>query len=124
MAHGKDIDTLLDLDGVIIDQVGGYWTKFEARRILPTEGIPHGIRYSLTLHDRHGERMMGFDNAHAVKSRKKGKHQGKKTYDHHHRNSNDEGIPYEFVDAHQLLKDFWSEVDKILSTLGLVEEQS
>jgi hypothetical protein len=123
MAHGKGIDTLLDLDGVVIEQVDGYWTKFEVRRISQTtEEIPHGIRYSLTLHDRHGERIMGFDNAHAVKSRKKGKHQGRRTYDHRHRHSKDEGIPYEFVDAHQLLKDFWSEVDKTLSVLGLEEE--
>ncbi|HLB41494.1 MAG TPA: DUF6516 family protein [Gammaproteobacteria bacterium] len=123
MVHGKDIDTLLDLDGVVIEQVGGYWTKFEVRRTSQTtEEIPHGVRYSLTLHDRHGERIMGFDNAHAVKARKKGKHQGRKTYDHRHRHSKDEGVPYEFVDAHQLLKDFWSEVDKILSALGLEEE--
>src|ERR1700730_8528584 len=123
MAHNKDIETLLDLDGVIIEQSGGYWTKFEARRISKmTEEIPHGIRYSLTLHDCHGERVMGFDNAHAVKTRKKGKHQGRKTYDHRHRHSKDEGVPYEFVDAHQLLKDFWSEVDKTLNALGLEEE--
>ena len=25
-----------------------------------TEEIPHGIRYSFTLHDRHGQRIMGF----------------------------------------------------------------
>lgn len=123
MAQSKDIDTLLDLDGVIIEQAGGHWTKFEVRRIpQTTEEIPHGIRYSLTLHNLYGERIMGFDNAHAVKARKKGKHQGRKTYDHHHRHSKDEGIPYEFVDAHHLLKDFWSEVDKTLDALGLEEE--
>lgn len=87
-----------------------------------TEEIPHGIRYSLTLHDRHGERIMGFDNAHAVKAKKKDQYQGRKTYDHRHRHSKDEGVPYEFVDAHQLLKDFWSEVDKTLRALGLEEE--
>ena len=123
MDHGKDIDTLLDLDGVIIEQVGGFWTKFEIRRISqPTEQMPHGIRYSLTLHNRHGERVMGFDNAHAVKTKKTGKHQGKKTYDHRHRHSKDEGMPYEFIDAHQLLKDFWLEVDKTLRVLELEEE--
>ncbi len=123
MAYGNDIDTLLDLDGVIIEQMGGHWTKFEVRRIPKmTEEIPHGIRYSLTLHDRHGKRIIGFDNAHAVKTRKKGKHQGRKTYDHRHRHADDEGVPYEFVDAHQLLKDFWIEVDKTLSALGLEEE--
>jgi hypothetical protein len=123
MGHNKDIETLLDLDGVVIEQAGGYWTKFEVRRVSQTtEEIPHGIRYSLTLHNRHGERIMGFDNAHAIKSRKKGKHQGRKIYDHRHRHSKDEGVPYEFVDAHQLLKDFWSEVDKTLSILGLEKE--
>jgi hypothetical protein len=125
MTYGQDIDTLLDLDGVIIEQAGGCWTKFEVRRITqPTEEIPHGIRYSFTLHDRHGGRIMGFDNAHAVKSQKKGKYQGRKTYDHRHRHSTDEGIPYEFVNGHQLLKDFWFEVDKILHALGLGDELS
>jgi hypothetical protein len=118
MAHEKDIDMLLYLDGVVIEQAGGYSTKFEVRRVAQTtEERPHGIRYSLTLHDRHGERIMGFDNAHAVKARKSGK-----TYDHRHRHAKDEGVPYEFVDAHQLLKDFWSAVDKTLSKLGLGEE--
>lgn len=123
MTHGQDINTLLDLDGVIIEQLGGCWTKFDVRRISqPTEAIPHGIRYSLTLHDRFGERLMGFDNAHAIKSRKRGKYQGRKTYDHRHRHSTDKGIPYEFVDGHQLLKDFWLEVDITLRALGLEEE--
>lgn len=123
MVHSKDINTLLDLDGVIIEQPGKYWTKFEVRQILkPTEEIPHGIRYSLTLHDRHGDRIIGFDNAHAVKTKNKNKYQGRKTYDHRHRYSKDEGIPYEFVDAHQLLKDFWLEVDKTLRALGIEEE--
>ncbi len=48
MAHDKNINTLLDLDGVVIEQVGGYWTKFEVRRIPKiTEEIPHGIRLAL-----------------------------------------------------------------------------
>jgi hypothetical protein len=111
MVDGQNIETLLDLDGVI-----------EVRRASQaTEEIPHGIRYSLTLHARRGERLMGFDNAHAVKPKKKGKHQGRKTYDHRHRNSTDKGVPYEFVDGHQLLKDFWLEVDRTLRALGLEE---
>ena len=117
------IDTLLDLDGVIIEQVGGCWTKFEVRRIShPTKEIPHGIRYSLTLHNHCGERLMGFDNAHAVKSRTKSEHQGGAAYDHRHRHSADKGVSYEFVDGHQLLKDFWLAVDRTLRALGLEEE--
>ncbi len=122
MGHNKGIDTLLDLDGMVIEQAGGYWTKFEARQLVGvTEERPHGVRYSLTLHDRHGSRVMGFDNAHAVKASKKGKYRGRKTYDHHHRHASDEGVPYEFLDAHQLLEDFWAEVDRTLKKLGIEE---
>lgn len=123
MTYKKDIEVLLDLDEITIEQAGGYWTKFEVKKAQKvTEEIPHGIRYSLTLHDKHGERIMGFDNAHAVKVKNKGKHQGRKTYDHRHRHSKDEGVPYEFVDAHQLIKDFWSAVDKTLKSLGIEED--
>jgi len=38
-------------------------------------------------------------------------------YDHYHRHANDKGIPYEFIDGHQLLKDFWIEVDKTLKKI-------
>jgi len=27
---------------------------------------PHGLHYSLTLHNEDSERVLGFDNAHAV----------------------------------------------------------
>jgi len=64
MTNGQDLDTLIDLDGVIIEQAGGCWTKFEVRQVQATE----------------------------------------------------------FVDGHQLLKDFWFEVDKTLQALGLQEE--
>lgn len=120
MIYKNDINTLLDLDGVVIEQARGYWTKFEAQHVAITEERPHGIRYSLTLHDRFGNRIIGFDNAHAVKP-KKGKH-GCRKYDHRHRHMKDAGISYEFVNAHQLLKDFWKEVDKTLNVLGITDE--
>lgn len=120
MAHDPGMDTLLELDGLIIEQNGGYWTKFEVQKLLhPTKERPHGIRYSLSLHDRYGTRVMGFDNAHPVKPGKKYQASRKLCYDHHHRRANDKGIPYQFVDAHQLLKDFWEEVDKTLKKLGI-----
>ena len=51
MQADTGLDTLLDLDGYTIDQKGGYWIKFEARRVPVSADIPHGIRYSLTLHE-------------------------------------------------------------------------
>ncbi len=62
---------------------------------------------------------MGFDNAHAVKGKNRNKSHNRNTHDHRHRHLEDEGVHYEFIDAHHLLKDFWSEVDKILNALGL-----
>jgi len=35
-------------------------------------------------------------------------------YDHKHRHISDKGVPYAFKDAHQLLSDFFVEVDRVL----------
>ena len=65
------LETLLDLNGEVFPMDNGYWTKFEAYRVEPTEQIPHGIRYSLTLHNRYNTRVLGFDNAHAHRPKRK-----------------------------------------------------
>ena len=103
---------LLDLDGEIFPMNNGYWTKFEASRITPTQQIPHGIRYSLTLHDRNNTRVLGFDNAHAFKPKKKKYGARKITWDHKHKM--EKVYLYEFESASQLLEDFWEAVEKIL----------
>ncbi|MBX2808230.1 MAG: hypothetical protein KTR20_06305 [Cellvibrionaceae bacterium] len=36
-------------------------------------------------------------------------------YDHKHRHATDKGVFYEFIDAQQLLNDFFADVDTILS---------
>jgi len=117
MCKNKDngLETLLDLDGVIIDQERGYWTKFVISKTDITKERPHGLSYSLTLHEEYGKRVMGYDNAHAVKLPKKYKYAGRVIqYDHHHRHHLDSGIPYEFESPYQLLKDFFKAVDKFL----------
>lgn len=107
--------TLLDLHGSILDQGVGYWIKIEAWRVEATPGMPHGIRYSLTLHEPYGRRILGYDNAHAVKPPRQFKYAGRRlAYDHRHRHSSDQGVPYAFVDAHQLLVDFFAEADEVL----------
>jgi len=118
---GKDhaLENLLELEGTrfVIDEERGLWVKFDVKLITPTSIRPHGIRYSLSLHDRHNNRMMGFDNAHAIE------HGGKvnvapiRTYDHWHRDQDDKGRPYAFVNAGKLLEDFWVEVDKAIKKL-------
>jgi hypothetical protein len=64
--HG--LDALLALDGVtfFVDPEGRYRVRFVVRRVEMSEERPHGLSYSLTLHDDTGERLVGFDNAHPV----------------------------------------------------------
>lgn len=117
MSADPGLDNLLDLNGQVIVREDGYWMKFEAWRVKPSDEIPHGIRYSLTLHQRYGQRVMGYDNSHAVKPPKKYKYSGRLTYDHKHRHASDQGVPYEFQSAAQLLEDFFNEVDRVIEEL-------
>jgi len=110
----SSLETLLDLDGEIFPMENGYWTKFEAFRVEPTMQIPHGIKYALTLHDQNNTRVLGFDNAHAFKPKKKKYGARKITWDHKHKIN--KVSPYEFESASQLLEDFWAAVDEILKS--------
>ena len=100
------IRTLLDLHGQVIDQEDGYWIKIEAWQVEPAKDIPHGIRYTLTLHAPSGKRILGYDNAHAVKAKRIGFSGQRLPFDHKHRHLADKGVPYEFKDANRLLQDF------------------
>ena len=107
------LDALLDLDGEIFLMDAGSWVKIEANSISPSPAIPHGIRYSLTLHDKNNVRVVGFDNAHAIKLKSRKRFSGRKvTWDHQHHM--DKVEPYEFESAGQLLEDFWKAVDKFI----------
>jgi len=120
MGRDRSLDALLDLDGqtLVVDHKG-HVARFVVHRTDVTEVRPHGLSYSLTLHDRTGRRLIGFDNAHAVE-RPGGKFMEQpRFYDHVHRDKDAEGRPYPFVDAGKLIVDFWTEVDRVL---GLDEE--
>ena len=115
MGRDPGLDVLLDLHGTEYTEENGYWYKIEAWQVKPCPEIPHGIRYNLTLHNNYNRRIMGFDNAHAPKSRKRGKFKGRiVAYDHRHKSAKDKGTPYIFSSAQQLLEDFFNEVNKIM----------
>lgn len=118
MDHNKlGLDTLLDLDGEIFPMDNGYWVKFNAYRCPANKHIPHGIKYSLTLHDRYNRRIIGYDNAHGVTPPKKKKFSGRRdAWDHKHQKTCTS--PYEFESAYQLLEDFWSDVNAVLEPGG------
>ncbi len=115
MARDEGLDTLLDLDGYIADQGDGYWIKVDAVIVEVTAGRPHGIKYSLSLHAPNGERILGYDNAHAPSKKRNEKYVGqKRPFDHKHRTVSDKGIKYVFTTPYQLLEDFFNDVDKVL----------
>ena len=77
MSRDVGLDILLELHGTEYTEENGYWYKIEAWRVEISAAIPHGIKYCLTLHNNYNKRVMGFDNAHAVKPQKKGRFRGR-----------------------------------------------
>ena len=103
MVRGADptLDTLLALDGQVffVDDKARFWVKFEVKRVEPSEERPHG------------ERLVGFDNAHAARS--------SRTPAREHRHRFRTIRPYDYVDAAELMADFWCEVDLVLKQMGV-----
>ena len=120
MERDPSLDALLELDGqvLVIDPEAKHWVQFAIRRVPASEAKPHGLDYSLTLHGPDGERLMGFDNAHPVRSRSGPGGKPRSTFDHKHRLKTVR--PYEYKDAATLLADFWSAVDAVLREKGIV----
>jgi hypothetical protein len=104
------LEMLLSLDGHEFRFAGGYRVKIEARAVEATRHRPHGVKYSLTLHDTGGRRIYGLDNAHGIR--------GKADYDHRHIHGGKKIIPYPYKDAERLLEDFYTEVERILKERG------
>ena len=113
MTDKTGIDALLDLSGQVIDQEGAYWVKLEAWRVWTRR--PPFLTVFAHFAQRLRDRVKGFDNAHAVWRPRQDRYSGRiMTYDHQHRHTKDKGVPYEFQDAYQLMKDCFTEVDKII----------
>ena len=108
------LETLLELDGSVLEQEGGFWIKIEARQVPPSphalSGIrePHAARSVWNTGPRLRQRT-------AVKPPKKFKFAGQRLpYDHRHRSASDKGVPYAFESAQRLLQDFFAEVDRVI----------
>lgn len=119
MKHDPSLDVLLDLDGqvLVIDPEADHWVRFVVTRVPPDEAKPHGLDYSLTLHSSDGERLVGFDNAHPVRTARGPGGKGPGAQDHKHRLKTVR--PYEYRDAASLLEDFWQEVESVLAERGI-----
>lgn len=108
-------DTLLDLDGqVIVVNDEGYHYRFRVKVVPASPEKPHGLDYSLTLHDPSGERLAGFDNSHPVEKQKLGEPQ-----DHKHRLKTVR--PYDYQDAGSLVTDFFALAESVLREKGVLK---
>ncbi len=71
MNNPNDLELLLDLNDIEYCIVAGYWVKFSVIKITPSKHRPFGIKYSLSMHNNHGTRLVGFDNAHLADIKRK-----------------------------------------------------
>lgn len=122
--HDPSLDSLIYLDGetFVLEAGGKCWAKFEVRPCAVTAERPQRIRYSLTLHDEQGSRLLGFDNAHPVRERSGPGAHTRIEYDHKHRGPQVRFYVYET--AGKLLADFWVEVEAILERRSNQHEYS
>jgi len=83
-----------------------HWVKFEVTRVEPSPQVPHGIKYSLTLHDRYNQCVLGYDNGHAMTGRKRRYQARRQIWDHRHEGDHVE--PHDFGSPVKQLQDFWA----------------
>ena len=115
------IEWMLSINNQRVGLESGYWWTVRAWKVEPHEGQPHGLFYSITLHDEMSCRVLGFDNAHPVdvatgparKSRRP------KTWDHKHMRGN-RSVPYVFISPAQLVEDFFDAMNDYLTERGLI----
>ena len=121
MRRDPSLDALLDLEGqvLVVDPESNHWVRFVVRRVPVTHAKPHGLDYALSLHGPDGERLVGFDNAHAVRRRTGPGGRRRAAQDHRHRLKTVR--PYEYKDAATLLADFWTEVEAVLRERGVMK---
>jgi len=117
--HDPGLDVLLALDGVVlvVDPSGAHWVKVVVKQVAPSPERPRGISYSLTLHAADGERLVGYDDAHAVSAGSGPGRHASVAHDHRHRHGRTR--PYAFSDAAALMQDFWNDVDAVLRERGV-----
>lgn len=102
----EDMDRLLAFHRRRYWLTNGWSIWIRVWPIEPSTARPHGIRYSFSLHDVDGTRILGYDNAHAIPQQVE--------HDHWHRfRQMGRRVPYEFVDADTLVADFFSAVRRV-----------
>ncbi len=103
---------LLDFDRRRYWLSNGWSIVFRITEVKATEGRPHGIKYSLTLHATDGTRLLGFDNSHGIPRAQ--------AYDHRHRfRRTADLVSYCFQGADELICDFFASVEQACRQEGV-----
>ncbi|KDM65099.1 DUF6516 family protein [Acidiphilium sp. JA12-A1] len=111
--HG-DLSNLIDLAGVYRME-NGWQVVIRADWVDETPQQPHGIDYALILQDERGDRIFGFDNAHAFDGAQLEDH-----WDHEHRISRvGQRFRYDFVSSSQLITDFFEKLVNYCAACGV-----
>lgn len=99
----------------------GYWVTFRVQAVDASPERPHGFQYSFSLHDANDERVLGYNNAHAVDAATGPARRSKRpeAWDHITRRGKGKSVPYKFTTPYQLVADFFAEVDEILRKEGV-----
>jgi hypothetical protein len=106
------LERLLDFDRRRYWLRNDWSVRFRVYRVQAHPGRPTGIKYSFTLHDDTGERLLGFDNAHAAGAAA--------AFDHRHWFRNVRVVsPYEYRGPDQLLVDFFEAVEMACDREGI-----
>lgn len=115
-----DIEWLLSLDRQRVGIENGYWWTVRVSKVEPSQERPHGLKYSITLHDSHDDRVLGFDNSHPidVASGPARKSKRRTEYDHKDVRGKD-SESYEFTSPERLIEDFFAEANAYLEKEGL-----
>lgn len=95
----------------------GYWVEIRAHRIPATLHRPHGVDYSLCLFNPHGERLICYDNAHAIAVGSGPATRHTEQFDHWHKG--ERVRPYTYTSAETLLDAFWNDVYTKLKEEGV-----
>ena len=110
---------LLDLHKETYEVGGGWWVTIRATRVDVSDERPHGLQYSLTLHNPKGQRVVGYDNAHPLEERDVPGRRARRSAAFDHRHYRNRRRLYEFRSPADLLEDFWRDVEAILKEEGV-----
>jgi hypothetical protein len=111
----RRLERLLDFDRRRYWLPNDWSVRFRIYRVEVHPGRLAGIKYSFTLHDDTGVRLLGFDNAHAVDAGP--------AFDHRHWFRNIGLVkPYQYRGPDQLLTDFFNAVETACRREGVAFE--